>query len=131
MTDFELMTLFYEIENSIQIAFMNYVTIIFAFLLAGFFAADKLNRPMTIVVIVLFTFAAFQQAGAYILTWSDQAGLLPDIASRDALQWHSAAKVARVAGLFFSITYITTAIIGYFGALIFFFHQRHQGLKSS
>ena len=131
MTDYELVSLYYEINNGLQVAFMNYVAILFAFLVAGFFAADKLSRPMVGVVIVLFTLAAFQEASEYLAAYSDVLSILPDIRSREALDWHLSNQLSDTAETYFNITYVGTAIIGYLGALFFFFHQRHQGLKAS
>ena len=131
MTDFELISLFNEYENLTQYSFMNFVTIIFAFLIASFFVAAKLNKPMTAVVIVVFTFASLQQGLSVFLQFGDQSALVPEILSRDSLQWHGANRVGEIAVEFFAVIYFGTIFFGYIGTLIFFFHQRHQGLKSS
>jgi hypothetical protein len=131
MTDFELMSLFNEYEALTQVSFMNFVTIIFAFLIASFFVAGKLNKPMTIVVIGVFTFASLQQGLSVFLQISDQAGLVPEIVNRDTLQWHGVNRVGETSIPIAAAIYFGTIVFGYLGTLIFFFHQRHQGLKSA
>jgi hypothetical protein len=44
MPDYELLSLFTEYMIASQTAFMNFVSIVFAFLIAGYFVAHRLNR---------------------------------------------------------------------------------------
>jgi hypothetical protein len=86
---------------------------------------------MTIVVVVLFSLAAFQQAIVFLLQWGDQIGLMPAIRLREGLEWHGAYKAGQFSMVFISTMLIATTVISYFGALIFYFYQRWQGLKAT
>ena len=110
---------------------MNFVTILFAFLIASFFVAAKLNKPMTAVVIIVFTLAALQQGLNVFLQIGDENALVPEILSRDSLQWHGTNRIGENAVPIFNVIYFVTIFFGYIGTLIFFFHQRRQGLKRS
>ncbi len=57
MTDFEISALHHEIESLLQWHFMNFVTIYFAVVVAGYFVAEKL--PWTILIAVLLMFTGF------------------------------------------------------------------------
>ena len=44
MTDYELLSMFNEYETIMQTSFMNFVTIVFAFVIASFFVAGSGQR---------------------------------------------------------------------------------------
>ena len=113
---------------------MNYVSILFAFLIAGYFVAERLKPPMIALVIFLFTAVAL-----YIILqlWAIEGAmgvLSTEMALRVANDGFDLPdlEMARGGSAFkFYITEGIATIGGYIAALIFFFHQRHQGLKSS
>ena len=131
MTDSELLMAFVEYGNFSQTLFMNFVTIIFAYLIAGFFVADKLNFKMAVLVTILFSITAFQEAASMLFAWNDAVGLMPQMQTREALQFHGLVSSGGFAGTLFYATYSFVVIVSYIGALTFFFHQRHQGRKAS
>ena len=61
MSDYELIQLFYEILNGLQTALMNYVAVLFAFLIAAYLIADKLESRMAFIIVALFTLVALPQ----------------------------------------------------------------------
>ena len=124
MTDYEILSLFNEMASNTQAVFMNYVTILFAFLIASFFIADRLSRAMTVIVLVVFTVAAFQEGAALMFHWSDQQGIMSYIAARDDLSWHGAQSGGPLMGSVFDFTNMFAVVAGYVGALIFFFEKR-------
>jgi len=58
MTDYNLMTSFIDMVALLNQALMNYVSVLFAFLIAGYFIADKLRPSMITLIITLFTAVA-------------------------------------------------------------------------
>ncbi len=48
MSDYELITLFYVFVDSLQTSVMNYVAVLFAFLIAAYLIADKLQAKLLI-----------------------------------------------------------------------------------
>ena len=71
MTDYELMSVFGEFVALQQDAYMNFVTIIFAYIVAGYFVAEKLSSKMTTVITILFTIVAFQEASVDFFVGQD------------------------------------------------------------
>ena len=61
MSDFELVYMFTEDVNSLETAFMNFIAMLTAFLVAGYLVADKLKPNMVFIVVTLFTLAVLQQ----------------------------------------------------------------------
>ena len=130
MTDYELMSLFGEYVGQQQVVYMNFVTIIFAYIIASYLVADKLSGPMAAIITILFTVVAFQMGTTSFFLLQDQFGLVPEMATRSALQFHGAVQGGQTLINMYTILNIITQIIAYVGALIFFFHQRRIGLQA-
>ncbi len=71
MTDYELINLFQLHLVNLQTAVMNYVAVLFAFLIAAYLAADKFESSMVFIIVGLFTLIVLQQAGPIIGTSHD------------------------------------------------------------
>jgi len=124
MTDYEILSLFGEFATNTQDTFVNYVSILFAFIIASYLVADRLTKTMVVVLIGLFSMVAIQQGTALLLHWNDQLGLLAEIRGRDELDWHGANRAPAWFGLVFYATYFVTVFGGYIGSLVFFFDRR-------
>jgi len=48
MTDYELASLFYALIGEVETAIVNYTTVLFAFLVFAYFAADRLKPYMAV-----------------------------------------------------------------------------------
>ena len=135
MSDYELIDLLYQNISVLQTVIMNFVAVLFAFLIAGYLVADKLGSRIVLIIVALFTIVALQQALATIGVAHDFVGLiglLADRASQDSsnLGWHSSTLSIKGVGqpvLHYGPTIVI--IFSYIGGLIFFFHQRHLGSK--
>ena len=131
MTDYELVYFFVEIVKAHETSFMNYVAVLFSFLIAGYLIAAKLESRMVFLIVGLFTLVVLQQLSNILGFGTDMASLGVEIQLRasDAvtgLDWHGAAAPWGVVTI--SVTRITSIVVvalSYIGALVFFFHQRH------
>jgi len=133
MSDLELALLFREYYGVLQTQYINYISVLFAFIVAGYLVASKLRPAMVIVVVVLFSAFAVDSIIVMNFLNSDVSELQRLAQGRLAdghtdLSWFTGAKVTQgpVLHLFAVLRHITV-IGGYVGALIFFFHQRHAG----
>ena len=134
MSDYELITFFYEAVNSLQTAVMNYVAVLFAFLIAAYLISDKLESRMVAFIVALFTLVTLQQVTPVIGFGHDCASLVSQIVERAAadpssLGWHGAATSLSdaIARPVLRFTPAAVVVFSYIGGLIFFFHQRHMG----
>jgi hypothetical protein len=135
MSDYELVSFFVANVEGLQTSMMNYVAVLFAFLIAAYLIADKLESSMVAVAIGLFTLVTLQQASPIIGFGHDAAALAVQIATRAAedpssVGWHGAATPLGSTGTpILRFSTIVVLVLSYIGALIFFFHQRHLGSK--
>jgi hypothetical protein len=116
---------------------MDYVAILFAFLVAAFFVASKLKQSMIAVVVSLFSvFVVFKlyESIMWALDLSRLQGTMGAALDQgdSNLNWLGFATYGS-GGFSVLGTWIIPAIMvfGYIASLIFFFYQRHQGLKAS
>jgi len=135
MTDFEMVYMFSDYMNLIFTVFMGHVSIVFAFLIAGFLVAGRLEKSMVSVVVILFTIAVsistFIQnrfGGAMI----GVAGEMRKAVQRgeSTLSWHSVTYEPEVFLSGFMLILSILMILSYLGALIFFFHRRRIALAA-
>ena len=133
MSDYELVSLFAEYNGQLQTTLMNYVAVLFAFLIAGYLAADNLELRMVSIIVGLFTLVALPQVINAMGFGHDVAALASQIAVRAAegssdVGWHGTTTWLGSTGVpVFRATTIIVIVPSYIGALIFFFHQRHVG----
>ncbi len=133
MTDYELVYFFIEYLNALQTAVMNYVAVLFAFLIAAYLIAGKVQSSMVPIIVGLFTLVALNQLSLVIGNGYDWAAVGFQITARAAegtsnVGWHGVATPWGPHAV--SITRFGAAavlILSYIGALTFFFHQRKVG----
>jgi hypothetical protein len=137
MTDYETFTMFSEIIVMVNTVLMDYVAILFAFLVAAFFVASKLKQSMIVLVISLFSVFSIFKLYESIMWTLDQSRLQGEmgvaVTQGDSnLDWLGFAIYGTES---FSVlaNWLNPAIIvfGYVASLIFFFHQRHLGTETS
>ena len=75
MSDYELIDLFFQDISGLQTVVMNFVAVLFAFLIAGYLIADKLDSSIVFIVVMLFTLVTLQQTLITIGLGHDFAGL--------------------------------------------------------
>ena len=89
------------------------------------------QADLVFLMLGVFTLASLQMGVTFILYYREQSGLVREFFARDALHWHGANQFGEPLFNMLWAIYITTIVGGYIASLIFFFHQRHQGLKTS
>ncbi len=130
MTDFELAMLFKEYYSALQSQYINFVSVIFAFLVAGYLVASKLQPIMVVVVITLFSafvldsLLAVNFLAADMLRLQDLMAARIEAGSTDLL-FHSGARGDTASADFlFTASRVVVVAGGYIGAIVFFFYQR-------
>ncbi len=127
MTDYEMMSLFQEITNTTWTVFATYVSIVFAFLVAGYLVSNRLAPRIVSVVVTLYSLVALLSVISLNRASSNGMALAAEIKravqeNDSSLSWVQISPDAVLSTLPVLIT--TVAIVAYAGSLIFFFHQR-------
>ena len=133
MADYDLISLFHNSLTLLSQAIMDYVSVTFAFLIAGYFIADKLKSSMVVLIVFLFTSIQIGQLFNMYFLQHDMGVLTTEMALRAANTSFMLPNLVMTnnPGIYYVIV-MGVAIIGcYIGALIFFFHQRRLGLANN
>jgi len=131
MSDAELAMLFTEYFGLMQAHYINYISILFAFLAASYLVADKLNVWLIVVVIGLFTIYSLDAITALYYLNMDVAEIqrLMHERVRDGsieLAFHGAAKESFNLDAIDNniMARMLVSIFGFLGSIAFFFIQR-------
>jgi len=127
MTEYELVDTFYTIAGLSDQLIVSFITLLFAFLIASYLASSRLDRPMVVVVITLYSFMALR----YVLVFynvSDDLVTLAETIDESRLQAGSSLSWMNI-GSGMSMTLggtISAMILAYLGSIYFFFHTRNR-----
>ena len=132
MSDFELFMAVNDNWSAVYGVFTIFLSVTFAFLVAGYFIAAELQPGMASVVVALYTMAATVTGLGVERHVTNAIGLAAEVRNavlggQSTLGWHSHANEAAFTVQGVHLVYVVLLIITYIGALIFFFHQRHVG----
>ena len=61
MSYYELASLFVEYASVLEQTFINYISVLFAFLVAAYMVSSRLDTRMVVVVLILFTAFSLNQ----------------------------------------------------------------------
>ena len=132
MTGFETIYILNEMEDTMWMHIMNYISIIFAMLVTAYFIASKLNQLMSWALVTLFTMGAALFFGSAISARLDYVTMANH--ARDTLAAGNAglptlnmfaAPGATVVGMDVAL-YVILAL-AYLATMVFFFQARKQG----
>lgn len=133
MTEYETAYLFKELIDSAGNATINYVSVLFGFLVAGYLAAPRLSKAMSGILVGLFVFFALMMIFTVNRTMAVTASLVNDVrlsaAGGDtALAWHPIVYEPANFIEYFVPLYTGLLIASFVAALVFFFHCRRGGV---
>ena len=132
MSDYEMADMFNDYMTLIFTVFMGHTSMVFAFLVASYLAAQKLKPSMVWIVVFLFTIGSLvttvaqnRFGGAFIAMGGEMRKAV--VEGQSTLGWHSITYEPEILihGLMFALSVLM--IVSYIAGLIFFFHQRHVG----
>ena len=130
MTEAETMMVFSEYMVEINQLYINYISVISAFLIMSYFSAHRLSDTLMYIIILLFTVVASVLIFTLFLVNNDIDNLYAYIIEQKAsgafvLPWfgHNPNWASRVLTVF----HVLSTFGGYVGCLFFFFYQRKHG----
>jgi hypothetical protein len=128
MREYETAHLFKEMMELLDVATMNYVSVLFALLVASYLVAARLNKVMAGIVVGLFSLFALiiiftvhrTMAGASALIGHARRAAAQGDAS---LNWHPMVSEPANFVEVFTPIYTATLIASFVAVLVFFFHS--------
>ena len=135
MTEFEQITLFFQIVSVANGTISNYMTLLFGMLVTSYLAAHRLDRVMATIALVVYSMFSLGFCNEIFQVYSDfsrlglqlaELGRLPD----SSLGWF--APVFSSPGPLKAIPYIVGSMMlgAYLASLVFFFRARKANMAS-
>lgn len=130
MSDYEKLDSFASVFNGVQLLFTSYVSILFAFLVASWLIAHKLNTVLAVLCLGLFTLVSLYFVSLTYFVSQNLIALIELIQAEVAtgqstLGWVGFTRTDEPPPLIGVL--ILTEILAYAGTLVFFFYQRKTG----
>lgn len=129
MSDYEIAYLSMEAQSSMSAMYMNYMSIVIAFLLAAYFASQNLTRSMAVLVTGLYSLVLSGAGIALHRTSSVFFNLIAELRSRagegsETLAWHPAQNTPEAVLTLGLPGMVLAMLFAYGGSLVYFFSQR-------
>ena len=131
MNEYEMADLFLTWGEFLEAILERYITVTFAFLVVAFLVSAKLQRPLVVIVLALYSYMALRYILYYINVASDSVALASQI-RETRIQPDSSLAWLDISPVMEPILY-TQAVamfVAYLAALVFFFYVRHHPIRS-
>lgn len=134
MTDYEIVSVLNEFVSATWSIFATYVSIVFAFLVAGYLVSDRLVPRIVSIVIALYTLVAFWAVWGLNRTAANLVASITEIKRRiledgSSLGWLPAASIPDLMLDAIPLLITILAVVAFAGSVVFFFHQRKSGRR--
>ena len=133
MSEYEMADLFLNYAELLQSIVERFIALLFAFLIAAYLVSAKLQKPIVLIVLVLYSYMALQYAFFYFNVALDQVALAHQLSEVRAqpdsnLGWLEVSGTA-LGRLYYSQT--TAMVLGYLASVAFFFYTRRHPRRST
>ena len=129
MTDAELLNAFTDFVNTAWMIFTAYVSIVFAYLVAGYLISNKLGSKMVLLVSSIYTLVAVWAIFAINTNLQSISAAASEIRrvvreGESSLGWLPVVNVPQFLDSAIPIVVTLITIGAYAGSIVFFFYQR-------
>ena len=126
MADLELYSVILQQGDYCESFIESFTTLLFAFLIASYLVADKLDRVMVAIVISLYSAMALRYAFLYHNTSGDIVAIAAELRDLAAMPESNVSwvEIGPVGVFYPSVTVIL--VLSYLASLVFFFHTRRK-----
>ena len=131
MSEYEIVSLFHQVITGVNASMTNFLTVLFAMLVAGYLAAHRLDRISSIIVVVIYSLFTLGMTNEIYLGYRDFAAIGQEMVRvgrlpGSSIGWHP--NVAEGAeGMSLLPRIILVIMLGAYAASIwFFFRARHM-----
>lgn len=129
LTDYELISAFADAWSVVWLIFATYLTVTFAFLVAGYLVSHSLKPAMVTLIVGLYSLVSLWctfginrwVTTAVSMTREVQRAVAEDSST---LGWTTMATTPEFVTAVIPIMLLVICVSAYAGAVIFFFHQR-------
>lgn len=130
VTEYESLSLFFQILDTAHAALANYLTVVFAVVLVMFFAGRKLDGLSWGFLVVVYTLFVLGMVNEIVSMYSDMVRLGFEIGQTQSPVWFGMAA-ATDEGPVMLIPYVVGAmcVLAYLGSLVFSYQIRRRGKK--
>jgi hypothetical protein len=130
MSDYEIAALFAQYASVLEDTFINFISVLFGFLIAGYLVASKLTTRMILLLMMIYTAFALNQIFTMMSIADDLRNLEGLIRERVAngaieLHFHSGGKNP-LRGALLDVSAFISLIGGYLGSIWFFLNMRNK-----
>jgi hypothetical protein len=130
VTEFEMVTVFNDMQLAIVAQLSLYASIMSGFLIMSFLAAHRLSRAMVVIAISLFSWLWYVLLMLSYREMAGFSGLMGEMRKfKDAgrgLHWHAAAYTPTFLLNIIPTSWIVFQLIFFVAAVGFFFHCRRE-----
>ena len=129
MTDYELYSAFAETWSVIWLIFATYLTVTFAFLVAGHLVSHSLKSTMVALIVGLYSLVALWCTFGINRWVTTAAAMTQEVrraveAGESTLGWTTMATTPAAVTWAIPLVLLVITLGAYAGAVVFFFHQR-------
>ena len=129
MTDYELYSAFADTWSVIWLIFATYLTVTFAFLVAGYLVSKKLKSSMVALIVGLYSLVALWCTFGINRWVTTAAQMTREIqravaAGESTLGWTTMATTPQFVTGAIPVVLLVITVGAYAGSVVFFVHQR-------
>jgi beta-lactamase regulating signal transducer with metallopeptidase domain len=135
MTGYEMVYLFNEYVGSAMQTLMHMTTLMFAFLVVGYYVGAKLTQTMTSIVVGLYAIIASLFAYSVSSVMTDAFSLGRTIKAMalqegSVIAWHGFSRAPDLAFSVAPMIVTLVVLVAVVASIFFFFHARGQDLAA-
>ena len=131
MSDYELLSVFMYSVETLWTVFSTFISVVFAFLVVSYLAADKLQKSLAAIVMALYTLVVLWATWALSRTSASVSAAAGEMKARvqdggSTLGWHPATHTPEFVIDAIPVVITLIAILSYIGSVFFFYVQRRD-----
>jgi len=130
LSEYEIAALFYQVVEAAQAAITNFLTVVFAVIVVGYFVGDRLEKAVAGLLLVVYSLFCFGMIREIYFLYSDLARLGWEMANYPGspFDWHGmASQLTSGPPRIIPLSTITMCLMAYVGSLVFFYFRKKRG----
>lgn len=131
MSEYEIVSLFHEVITGVNASMTNFLTVLMAMLVVSYLVANRLDRPASLVVVVLYSIFMLGMINEIYSGYRDFAAIGREMARMGAepgasIGWHPTVMNGGAGLDALPFIILSIALSSFLASLWFFFHARKK-----